>query len=217
MTSHLKHRAGRRRGERGFTLIEVLVSLVLLSLLLALLTGAVRYARATWDAGARLDRDAGYDAVAFVRGRLAEAVPLFEPTETGIVRLNFRGASDSLSFVAPAANGPAGAGLYRFDLEVAPAVPGSSPGVLAVRVSPYRLKRIGNDPEPPPETHILADRVQSITFRYFGRKDLRSQPEWQSAWTRTDALPDLVEMTVVRTSRDVPAHIVVELRLRQRI
>jgi general secretion pathway protein J len=211
MTLSVHRRTRRRAAQRGFTLIEVLVSLVLLSLLLALLTGAVRYARATWDAGARLDRDAGYDAATFVRTRLAEAVPLFEPAETGMVRLNFKGASDSLSFVAPAQNGPAGAGLYRFALEV------WAPASLAVRVSPYRPKANRNGPEPPPETHVLADKVQGITFRYFGRKDLRSQSQWQPAWTRTDALPDLVEMTIVHAGREAPSQIVVELRLRQRL
>ena len=209
-----RFRPWRRAGEQGFTLIEVLVSLVLLSLLLALLGGTVRYARATWDAGARLEREAGYDAIAFVRARLSEAVPLYEPGEAGIVRLNFTGAPDSLSFVAPAPNGPAGAGLYRYALQVTAGREGT-PGALSVRLSPYYPKRTGDAGELA-ETHVLADRVQSISFRYFGRKSLRAQSEWQTAWTRVDALPDLVEMTIFRANRDSPAVMTVELRLRQR-
>lgn len=217
MIGPIRKRARRAARDSGFTLIEVLVSLVLLSLLLALLTGAVRYARATWDAGARLDREAGYDALAFVRTRLGEAVALFEPAEAGTVRLNFSGAPESLSFVAPAQYGPAGAGLYRYAIEFVPAQAGGASGSLVVRASPYRPRQGGRDAEPPPETHVLADKVHSVVFRYFGRKDLRAAPQWQPTWNRADALPDLVEMTLLYAHRDAPVRAVVELTLRRRL
>lgn len=134
--------ASDRRNEDGFTLIEVLVSLVLLALVLGLLSGVVGFARGTWDASARLDRESGYDVAGnFLRARLGEAIPMFEPTEAGAVRVAFKGNSESISFVAASPNGPAGAGLYRFALEG-----GAGAGtakVLLVRLAPYQPRATG--------------------------------------------------------------------------
>src|SRR5262245_22829046 len=103
--------APRRPGEEGFSLMEMLVSLVILALVLALLPGAFRLARQVWTATAVLDRDGGRDAgLDFLETRLAEAMPLFEPGKAGLVNILFNGRRDRLRFVAPSRNGPAGAG-----------------------------------------------------------------------------------------------------------
>ena len=105
----------------GFTLVEVLVSLVLLALVLAVLSGGLRFARGTWDAAGKLDEHAGYAmAERFLRARLGEAMPLYEHSAAGTVRVAFHGTAETLSFVAPAPNGPAGAALYRYALEAQP-------------------------------------------------------------------------------------------------
>jgi general secretion pathway protein J len=211
-----RHARRRRSGDGGFSLIEVLVSLVLLALVLSLLTGAVRFARGTWDAAARLDREAGYDAASFTRARLSEAVPLFEHTETGAMRVVFKGASERLSFVAPTPNGPAGAGLYRFVLEVGTtSTTGSSPAFL-VKLAPYQPQPNVEMAGPALEEHVLAENVKTVRFRYFGRKDPRAAPEWHAAWPRTDALPDLVEITMVQKGRENAVPLIVELRLGRR-
>ena len=215
MIRRMLQRAHRRGSQRGFTLIEVLVSLVLLALVLSLLTGAVRFARGTWDAAARLDLESGFDAASFTRARLGEAVALFEQGEAGLVRVAFKGTGDSVTFVAPAQTGPTGAGLYRYVLEFES--PGSSrtAGNLLVRLAPYQ-PRHRDTAELPLEKHVLAENVKAVAFRYFGRKDLRSTPEWHTAWPRTDALPDLVEMVITHSNRESPAPLVIELRLRHR-
>jgi general secretion pathway protein J len=176
----------------------VLVSLVLLVLVLALLAGGIRFARATWDAAARLDELAGSDAAeTFLRARLGEVMPLYEQRAAGTVRVAFRGTADTLSFVAPAPNGPAGAGLYRYALEV---TPGARPerSTLVVKLAPYEPKQGDPGPEWASERHDLVRNTRSVTFRYFGRGGLNAEPTWHEAWTRTDALPSLVEMTVAR-------------------
>lgn len=200
------------RCENGFTLIEVLVALILLALVLALLAEGLRFARATWDATARLDELAGSDAAeTFLRARLAEALPLYEPRKAGTVGLLFHGARDALSFVAPAPNGPAGGGLYRYVLEVAPA---SGRRVLVVKVAPYLASQGTTDAEGAPQQRELIRNITSVEFRYFGRSAIGAEPGWKADWTRTDALPELVEITVARDdSEGGPLSLAVELRL----
>jgi general secretion pathway protein J len=202
------------QGQSGFTLIEVLVSLILLALVLALLTGGVRYARGTWNATARLDDLAGSDvAGTFIRARLAEAMPIYEQRRAGVMQVLFQGAADSVSFVAPAPNGPGGAGLYRYSLEAEPNARGAL-RALVVKVAPYFAGQTEAGAELVPERHVLMRNIRSVSFRYFGRSEIRAPPAWHAAWTRPDAMPRLVEIAMARNDNDGgPVNLVIELRL----
>jgi general secretion pathway protein J len=204
----------RRRSDGGFTLVEVLVSLILLTLVLTLLAGGVRFARGTWDAAARLEEQTGAGmAEAFIRARLGEAMALYEQHTAGTVRVVFRGTADALSFVAPSPNGPAGAALYRYALEV---VPGAAPGrsSLIVKLAPYWARQAETRAEWAVQQHVLVRNLKSVSFRYFGRDRHDAEPAWSTAWTRADATPTLVELTVARDrSQGGPISLVVALRL----
>ena len=200
------------RREDGFTLIEILVSLALLTFIVGLLAGALQFARGTWDAAAKLDRHAGHDmAEGFLRARLSEAMPLYERAVAGTVRVAFSGTADTLSFVAPAPNGPQGAGLYQYKLGLAA---GAGRHVLTVGLSPYVAKQAERGAETAGEDHALVTDVKSFTLRYYGRNQQRAQPAWHGTWSRTDILPDLVEIALVHGEGAL--NIVVELQLRAR-
>ena len=200
-----------RRGEAGFSLIEMLVAITILALVLAMLPGTFSLAHRTWDATAVLDQRARQDGGrSFLQARLAEAMPIFEPVGAGAVQLVFTGSAETLTFVAPSANGPQGAGLYRFTLE---SKPQASANALVVTVAPFVVKRGRDSDSTPAEEHVLYDGLTGASFRYYGRKDLRTPaPSWQTAWTRRDALPDAVELILAsgRTTRTV----LIELRLK---
>jgi hypothetical protein len=215
MTGLAPSRGRRASGEEGFSVMEMLVSLVILALILALLPGAFRLARQVWTATAMLDRDSGRDAgIDFLETRLAEAMPLFEPGKAGLVNILFNGTKDSLRFVAPSRNGPAGGGLYRYVIELRPGDSGLSS--LVVMVAPYLGPQAEGASPPAGEEQVLADDVASAKFRFFGRHELRQAPAWQADWKRTDALPDLVELNIARSRPGGTTNrsIVTELRLR---
>lgn len=202
------------QGQSGFTLIEVLVSLVLLALVLTLLAGGVRYARGTWNATARLDDLADSDvAGTFIRARLAEAMPIYEQRKAGVMQVIFQGAADSVSFVAPAPNGPGGAGLYRYSLEAEPGAAGS-PQTLVVKVAAFFAGQTDAGPALLPDRHVLMRNIRSVSFRYFGRSEIRAPPAWHDVWTRPDAMPRLVDIAIARNDSDGgPVNLVVALRL----
>ena len=56
--------------------------------------------------------------------------------------------------------------------------------------------------------------VRSVSFRYFGRSELKAEPAWHAAWPRTDAMPSLVEIAVARDDGEGgPISLTIELRL----
>ena len=186
------------------------------ALVLALLAGGLRYARGTWDAAARLQELAGSDtAETFLRARLAEAMPLYEQRHAGTVRSVFDGTSDALSFVAPAPNGPAGAGLYRYTLEVTGA--GPERRALMVKLAPYLAGSSDPGVERVPQQYEIMRGIKSVSYRYFGPGRLNAQPSWHTAWTRTDAMPNLVEIAIARDGGEGgPISLVIGLPLQPR-
>jgi general secretion pathway protein J len=217
MIGHVPRAKRRTLREAGFSLMEMLVALVILALVLALLPGAFRLARQVWSATAVLDRESGRDfGFEFLETRLAEAMPLYEPTKAGLVAIVFSGTNESLRFVAPSQNGPVGGGLYSYSFEIRPQETGGLSS-LVVTITPYSGPRPeGSNPLPPAEEQVLADDVTSAEFRYFGRHTMRGAASWQTEWKRTNALPDLVELSISRShgGRVTSRSIVTELRLR---
>jgi general secretion pathway protein J len=204
--------------ESGFTLLELLVSLVLLALILSFVGGALRFGARAWEAAGALDRRASMGAVrTFLEQRLAEAMPVYEQDETGRVRIAFSGRPQQLSFVSPSARGRAGAGLYRFSLTLQPVGRDTVTGTaLALDQSLYQPEVVSQVVAAPEDGQVLLEDIAGIGLRYYGRKEARSPAAWHSEWTRADALPELVEISLLLRAQDARTWLplVVELRLR---
>lgn len=183
----------------GFTLLELLVALVLLSLVSLTLAGGIRFGTRAWEAGARRGADALDMKLAqgVIRGFLGQAIPVALPeTELGRLRVAFEGRPDRVSFVATV---PAevGGGLKAFTLGV-----GSGRALV--------LSRRGFDPQGPSfgggdeERSVLLEGVSDASFAYFGSTSPGSPPEWLPDWPVADALPRLVRISLDVAPGPVP-------------
>jgi hypothetical protein len=158
------------------------------------------------------DRDVTHE---FLRRTLAEALPLVEPNAEGVLALAFSGDAQSLEFVAPLANGPAGGGLYRVRLLLETPDGGSGAG-LAMQLRPLAPNSSSDGPQSL-ETRMLEAGLASGSFRYLGTPAGKRVPEWSETWTHGVRLPDMVELPLVpRGAGTADAPLRVELRLRKR-
>jgi general secretion pathway protein J len=182
------------RGERGFTLVELLVSLLIFGMLsaagVALLSVSVR---AQAMAGERLEGLADVRrAGALLTADLAQAARRPYRDSAGEVRPAFTGE--------PSGEGVASLVFVRRGWDNADGRPRPSLQKVAYRLAGGRLERIAYplvDGAEPMAAAVLIENVRGVSFRY---RD--EDGGWRDRWDPTDpaALPVAVEM-VATTER----------------
>jgi general secretion pathway protein J len=212
------HSSGLAHSQAGFTIVELLVSLTILTLIIAFIPGTLRIGQRVWEVDRTFERREALSTFRrYVEQRLAEAMPFYLRDRTGGVRIEFAGEPGRLVFVAPAAAGPAGGGVYRFELMREDGAASQQP--LVLRQSLYRIPDVAqarNDDAPLPAAVEQRSRsgVAGLSFRYFGAAEPQRPAQWQSQWTRPDSLPELVEISLSTGARaQTVQRTIVQLRL----
>lgn len=198
-------RTGRRRrnaaraarAERGFTLLELTIALVLMALLSGVLFGSIRLAGRSTDSGeAKAERASSMRlAEEFLRTNLEAQHPL---RMRKIVEwpLLFAGAADELRYAAELPPRVAIGGIWFYR--------------LAVRAdearSPLVLERMIPDlaaAAPPDfanaERSVLAQDIASIKIGYLGRDPDAApsvEPSWRDHWTDGQKLPMMIRIDI---------------------
>ena len=116
MTPHPRRHLYVSRSDSGYSLIELLISLSILALLLAMIPGTLRLGRRAWETPGQIDETPGAAALAFAERQLKSALPIFKRNAQGLQGLQFSGSEQSLSFVSELQSGPYGGGLYKIDV-----------------------------------------------------------------------------------------------------
>lgn len=185
--------------EAGFTLLEMLVSLVLIALLMVAMPQALTFARRTQSAAAALDREAAIDAAAsFIEHRLAEATAIYDRGDDGRLHVIFHGDPNAISFVAPIAFSAREAGLARLDVGISD--DGNSRSGLKLTWRSWRPPAVGEQSAVivPPQSRLIVTDATAFDLRYYGVAAGEDKPDWTDTWSRPDAIPDLVEFRITR-------------------
>ncbi|NSZ57471.1 prepilin-type N-terminal cleavage/methylation domain-containing protein [Agrobacterium tumefaciens] len=201
------HHRPTERGDAGFTLVEVLVTLSLvaaLSLVAVALTSQLRsiqVAQKDNDAAVELEALAG--AVERMIGA-ARYLPLSQDNPQK--RFLLRGAAGRITFV-----GVMRVGVSAFGLRDAVLTHEEANGQLVLELHPRRVSDAGRLPE----TLTLSEQT-SIRFWYKGREDVDdiTPSDWRDEWSEPAELPLAVrfEVTTRRDLRDRSTTRLVQIR-----
>lgn len=186
----MKRRAAIRRSRRahGFTLLEILFALVLLSFVMlgvwGALRGATRVTRATDDVLAR--SEAVRMTQQFLRRYVGAAGPQPFLPEGGDAARMFRGAAEGMTYVAPLPAQSGHAGLYLQTVSLA-TTGGSKALVLAYR--PYSGDAGDAGAGAGPVTHRLLTDLRGGSFQYLAAGAFGQPAEWRDDWPSVNGLP----------------------------
>jgi general secretion pathway protein J len=199
---------------RGFTLLEVLIAMTLLSMMMALLFASLKIGADSWQKGnARLARNSEIAiAQQFFRHYLVTAKPLStnEPKKTATGTLSkalaFQGRTDSVQFVSALPASAARVGLQRFTVY-------RQQNQLKVVVTPFFASK-SNKAER--EELILLTDISDFSVAYFGSNALpnalQSSNSWQTEWLDKATLPRLIKINLTLSNGRFTPSIVIALQ-----
>lgn len=182
------------RDQRGFTLLETIIAMVVLALIMVLLTGGLRFVTAGWDRGARAAEAS--ETIALVQSTLRreaaaarrltwQAEPGAKPTAT------FRGDPDRVGLVVadPGFPGAPGLAIAFFYVDV-------QPGQSTLRYSRAGFDpRLGSFADAKPTDDLVLSRGRvAYRFDYFGTVPGEQRPRWVSPWPDREAPPQLIRL-----------------------
>lgn len=177
--------------DAGFTLVEALVAITLLSLLSLLVLGALRFGVTAWQRGGKVSDqiDEIVHAENFLRDMIAKASPYFIPRPGEKGYTEFDGRQNSLRFItdAPPAFNQAGQLIITFSSDQQ-----NNQTDLIITSRPELAFADGNLAQLTRRT--LVQNIAGVVFSYFGAKEPGEPREWHQEWSRETNLPELVRI-----------------------
>ena len=165
---------------RGFTLVELLVAIMILTLFMTASMGAVRISSRSWAAAQeRSDATEEMRATAdFLRRQFAQ-LPNLTVGEGDKERLTFAANEKWVRFVAPAPQYSHGAGLMTYVLAAELIDERHS---LTLRYAPFDPGSDEVNEHYFSEPIILATGFEGIGFQYYGAPTDEDDATWQTNW-----------------------------------
>jgi general secretion pathway protein J len=178
----------RTAPQSGFTLLELLVTLVVLGLLMVTLTQGVRTGLQAWAMESRMGlRSTGIETT---DRTLRQLIGQASPGEPRSRDPALTGAAHALSFVTTLPEGFGALSTHEAD-------------VTLLVTSGHRLELLWRPhyrrwivPLPPPSTVVLLDDVQALDVGYWQPAPAPRQGSWLAVWTAHE-LPPLVRLRIV--------------------
>ncbi|SFV29594.1 PulJ/GspJ family protein [Hyphomicrobium facile] len=200
----------RRPDEAGFTLVELLVSITILSVVLALLGVGIRIFSTNWEANSKhietLDMvSRSYD----ILNRDAAGLQRLINADGASPRYLFSGERDALSFVTVEPPYPSETGLYFVRYSAGSGDQGTE--LIRAR-APYQ-PAMQTFPGATPANHVsLLEGPFAYRFSYAMAND--GQKSWLISWPYQNRLPDLVRLEIidVREQKPLAPPLVVAIR-----
>jgi general secretion pathway protein J len=180
---------GRRsRGrESGYTLVEMLASLIIVGLAGAMMLSGVTTGRRVWEradaANAIGESISGSQMV--LRERLERAYPATRYDKIPTYA-DFFGAENAVTFLSPPRDIAAPQALQRYTLGLA------ANGDLVLS----DLSDVAIDPKGPGTPLVLLHNVQQLDISYYGVVPPDKAPAWHDKWQGRPALPLLMRIRV---------------------
>lgn len=176
----------------GFTLIEVMLAMTLLSIMVVLLFSSLRIGAESWNKGEIKIAQVNEKAVVyqFFKRHLPSIQPLWDDFSEDKRRFAFQGEREKLQFVSlfPASAGRKGLQLFEITFDK------KERGMIKIILKPFFPTIEGNDWQT--EEVVLLDNVELFEVSYFGKEERGNENIWHESWQEKGGLPALLKIKI---------------------
>ncbi len=217
----------RRTQAHGFTLIEVLIAMTLLSIMVVLLFTSLSICAKSWEQGENKIAEVNEVAVVynFFQRHLSSAIPLWNDfiardgvyaasqsgtgaaTEQGDRTFSFQGKKQFLQFVSTFPASAARSGMQLFSIQLQQQ---DDEQVIKVTLTPFFPTTEGETWRQ--EEVTLLKHVGDFSLAYFGPDDV-GESRWQDEWLEKELQPQLVKISINTTNGVFWPEMVIELKV----
>lgn len=191
----MTHSTGKIARARGFTLVELLLAITLMSMLLALAYGGLRASTRATDKGQVVLEESSRMRMAhqFVRKQLNQILPLaYEQDDEKKERKFFEGNRTNIRFVGPMPGYLSFGGPQVQELSI---VPGEYGQALVLSHALLQGFEEANLYERAPI--LLIDHIEDAWFSFLGVDEFDELAGWTSDWADPETLPKAVSLEIL--------------------
>ncbi|MFW5444082.1 MAG: type II secretion system protein GspJ [Methylococcaceae bacterium] len=178
--------------QAGFSLLEVLLAMSLLSIMVVLLFSSLKVGAESWNKGEKKITAVNEKAVTyqFFKRHLPSVRPLWDDFSNDEPSFSFQGERDKLQFVSvfPASAGRKGIQLFEISFDKA------DNGAVKVLLKPFYPPLEYQDWEE--DEQVLLENVEKFELSFFGKEDDESDSAWVDSWQEKQYLPELVKINI---------------------
>lgn len=189
-------------GERGFTLLELMISMLLILLVVLITTGAMRLGYRSVESGERRieSQERFRTSLNVVESQIQAGIPV-STTEGGDTKYHFRGEPDALRFSSNYSIWDGRRGYLIAEYRVAPDAGGKKRLVASEHTIGLSDRR---------ET-LLMSAMDEIRFEYF-HTGIAEEGSWSPRWTDDTGIPTKVWVGLSYRGKDFSTLIPVRVR-----
>ncbi len=200
-----------KRLSMGFTLIEVMLAMTLLSIIVLLLFSSLKIAAESWDKGEAKIVEVNEKAVVyhFFKRHIPTIRPLWDDFSEDDRVFSFIGTEDRMRFVSTFPASASRKGMQLFEIYFEPI----ESGVIKVDIRPFYPAIDEQSWEI--EEEVLIRNVESFDISYFTREDNDTVGSWENSWENREILPGLIKIQITLLDNSYWPEMVFPIKLAQ--
>jgi len=180
-------------GEAGFTLLELLIAITILSFLIGLLSGGLTFALKLWERTTSTANQ--HETISatqqFLRQQLTAIYPVWQRDGGQEGHIKFDGGSDQLTFVSIPPEPISPASNQTFGLSL------TNDGHLRLVWQSDFV--VGSYPT---AVNLLLGGIKKIEFSYYGADNGKGISYWRPQWRNARTLPQLIRLKLLFKDTD---------------